>query len=84
MVKSEKVRIDQLLVDRNLVESRTRAQALVMAGKVIVDDHRIDKPGAKVSRQADLRIKGSDHPFVSRGGVKLADRNPDDRFVNFV
>ncbi|MBW1807655.1 MAG: TlyA family RNA methyltransferase [Deltaproteobacteria bacterium] len=71
MVKSDKVRIDQLLVDRNLVESRTRAQALIIAGKVIVGEHRIDKPGTRVSNEAEIRIKGSDHPFVSRGGVKL-------------
>jgi 23S rRNA (cytidine1920-2'-O)/16S rRNA (cytidine1409-2'-O)-methyltransferase len=68
----KKVRIDQLLVDRGLVASRARAQALVMAGKVVVDDARIDKPGQKVGEDAAIRLKEADQPFVSRGGLKLA------------
>lgn len=64
-------RLDRLLVERGLCESRTRAQALVLAGKVIVDDHAVSKPGTMVSTDARLRLKGGDHPFVSRGGLKL-------------
>jgi len=65
-------RIDMLMVERGMCESRTRAQALIMAGKVVVGDHRVDKPGTKVSPDAAVRIKQPDHPYVSRGGVKLA------------
>ncbi len=65
-------RIDVLLVERGLAPSRTRAQALVLAGKVVVDDVRIDKPGALVPGNAEVRVRGEDHPYVSRGGVKLA------------
>jgi len=72
MAKSDKQRLDQLLVERGLAESRTRAQALVLAGKVVVDDHRVDKPATRVRPDAAVRLKGPDHPYVSRGGVKLA------------
>ncbi|MFA5989421.1 MAG: TlyA family RNA methyltransferase [Sphingomonas sp.] len=68
----EKMRIDQLLVERGLAESRTRAQALVMAGLVFVATRRIDKPGQMVANNADIDLRGRDHPWVSRGGVKLA------------
>ncbi|HXD33460.1 MAG TPA: TlyA family RNA methyltransferase [Pyrinomonadaceae bacterium] len=67
-------RIDKLLVDKGLVESRTKAQALVMAGVVLVDEQRVNKPSDLVDPSAQLRIKGSDDPaqrYVSRGGVKL-------------
>ncbi|WP_321370969.1 TlyA family RNA methyltransferase [uncultured Desulfuromusa sp.] len=66
-----KERLDKLLVQRGLAGSRERARALILAGKVIVDDHRIDKAGAQVQDDADLRLKGEDIPFVSRGGLKL-------------
>ena len=72
MSKPEKKRIDQLLVDRGLVESKTKAQALIMAGKVFSDTKRLDKPGHKVPCEIALEVKGQDHPWVSRGGVKLA------------
>ncbi|MDH5488858.1 MAG: TlyA family RNA methyltransferase [Rhodospirillaceae bacterium] len=72
MSKPEKIRIDQLLVDRGLVESKAKAQALIMAGKVYSDTVRMDKPGHKVSVEIPLEVKGQDHPWVSRGGVKLA------------
>lgn len=65
-------RIDKLLVERGLVESRERAQRLVMAGLVYVGTARIDKPGTRVPRDAALDVRGEDHPYVSRGGVKLA------------
>jgi len=67
-----KVRIDQLLVARELAPTRARAQALVMAGIVYVEGTRIDKAGATVPDDADVDVRGGDHPYVSRGGVKLA------------
>ena len=67
-----KRRADQLLVDRGLAESRTRAQALIMAGLVFLGDRKIDKPGQPVPGDAVLEVKGRDHPWVSRGGIKLA------------
>jgi 23S rRNA (cytidine1920-2'-O)/16S rRNA (cytidine1409-2'-O)-methyltransferase len=67
-----KQRVDQLLVDRGLVESRTRAQALIMAGLVFAGDRKVDKPGQAVANDAALTVKGRDHPYVSRGGIKLA------------
>jgi len=66
-----KRRVDQLLVDRGLVESRTRAQAVVIAGLVTSDTRRIDKPGQLIDEAAPLILKGRDHPWVSRGGIKL-------------
>lgn len=68
----EKIRLDQLLVDRGLVESRTRGQALVMAGKVYSETKRLDKAGQKLNPETPLEVKGQDHPWVSRGGQKLA------------
>ncbi len=67
-----KERLDILLVQRGLVTSRTRAQARIMAGDVIVNEHRVDKAGTKVPVDATIRLKGNDHPYVSRGGLKLA------------
>jgi 23S rRNA (cytidine1920-2'-O)/16S rRNA (cytidine1409-2'-O)-methyltransferase len=69
---ASKIRIDQLLVERGLAESRTRAQALIMAGLVIMGDRKADKPGQMVAADAEIAVKGQDHPWVSRGGVKLA------------
>jgi 23S rRNA (cytidine1920-2'-O)/16S rRNA (cytidine1409-2'-O)-methyltransferase len=69
------IRIDKLLVDRGFVTSRTRAQALVMAGVVLVDEQRVNKPSETFSRNAEIRLKGADDPatrYVGRGGVKLA------------
>jgi len=65
-------RLDKLLVDRGIVQSRERARALIMAGQVVVNDHLADKAGAQVPLDADIRLKGGDIPFVSRGGLKLA------------
>lgn len=67
-----KLRADQLLVDRGLVESRTRAQALILAGKVFSGEQRIEKPGQLLATDRPLELRGQDHPWVSRGGVKLA------------
>lgn len=66
-----KERIDKILVERGLTSSRERARALVMAGMVVVNDHLVDKPGAAVPVEADIRLKGELLPFVSRGGLKL-------------
>ncbi|MBN9619307.1 MAG: TlyA family RNA methyltransferase, partial [Actinobacteria bacterium] len=67
-----RVRADQLLVDRGLVESRARAQALILAGKVFTGDRRVDKAGQQMAPEAALDVRGQDHPWVSRGGLKLA------------
>ncbi len=66
-----KERLDKLLVLQGLVPSRERARALILAGKVVVDDHLVDKAGAQIDVDAKLRLKGEDIPFVSRGGLKL-------------
>jgi 23S rRNA (cytidine1920-2'-O)/16S rRNA (cytidine1409-2'-O)-methyltransferase len=66
------VRADQLLADRGLAESRTRAQALILAGLVYSGDRRVDKAGQTLAADAPLIVKGRDHPWVSRGGLKLA------------
>jgi 23S rRNA (cytidine1920-2'-O)/16S rRNA (cytidine1409-2'-O)-methyltransferase len=71
-MKSKKIRLDQLIVDRGLADSKTRARALVMAGHVFVGDAKASKPGQQVAEDAALAVKGSDHPWVSRGGIKLA------------
>jgi 23S rRNA (cytidine1920-2'-O)/16S rRNA (cytidine1409-2'-O)-methyltransferase len=67
-----KRRLDQLLVDRGLVETRSRAQALVMAGKVFSGERKLDKAGQQVAEDIALEVRGQDHPWVSRGGLKLA------------
>jgi 23S rRNA (cytidine1920-2'-O)/16S rRNA (cytidine1409-2'-O)-methyltransferase len=70
--KAKKRRVDQLLVERGLAESRARAQALVMAGLVFAGETKIDKPGHQLPEDAGLDVRGRDHPWVSRGGIKLA------------
>ena len=67
-----KQRIDQLLVSRGLAESRARAQALVMAGLVFIGERKVDKPGQQVAEDTEIDVRGRDHPWVGRGGVKLA------------
>lgn len=69
---TQKIRLDQLIVDRGLADSKTRAQALVMAGHVFVGDAKASKPGQQIAPDTDISVKGSDHPWVSRGGIKLA------------
>ncbi len=66
-----KVRLDKLLVDRGLVPSRARAQALILAGKVLVADTPVTKAGTQVRTDVEVRLRGTDMRFVSRGGVKL-------------
>jgi len=67
-----KKRVDVLLVERGLAESRARAQALIMAGAVYSETRRVDKAGQTLDEGAPLEVKGRDHPWVSRGGLKLA------------
>lgn len=66
-----KERLDKVLVDRGIVENRTRAQALVLAGQVLVDEQRADKPGHAIDTDAEIRIKGETLRYVGRGGIKL-------------
>jgi 23S rRNA (cytidine1920-2'-O)/16S rRNA (cytidine1409-2'-O)-methyltransferase len=68
----KKARLDISLVDRGLVESRAKAQALIIAGKVFSGETRLDKPGMPVAEDKPLEVRGAEHPWVSRGGVKLA------------
>lgn len=68
----KKSRADVMLVERGLAPTRERARALVMAGKVFTGEQRVDKPGDKLADDAPLEVRGEDHPYVSRGGVKLA------------
>jgi 23S rRNA (cytidine1920-2'-O)/16S rRNA (cytidine1409-2'-O)-methyltransferase len=67
-----KPRADQLLVDRGLAESRSRAQALILAGKVFAGERRVEKAGQQLPGDTVLEVRGQDHPWVSRGGLKLA------------
>jgi 23S rRNA (cytidine1920-2'-O)/16S rRNA (cytidine1409-2'-O)-methyltransferase len=67
-----KLRVDQMLVDRGLAESRARAQALILAGLVFSGERKIDKAGQALAEDAPLEVRGKDHPWVSRGGLKLA------------
>ena len=66
-----KTRLDKLLVDRGITASRERAQALILAGKVLVNEQKIEKAGASVERDSALRLLGEDLRYVSRGGLKL-------------
>jgi 23S rRNA (cytidine1920-2'-O)/16S rRNA (cytidine1409-2'-O)-methyltransferase len=67
-----KLRADQLLVDRGLVESRARGQALILGGHVYSGDRKVEKAGQQLDENAPLEVRGRDHPWVSRGGIKLA------------
>ena len=67
----KKARIDRLLVERGLVETRERARALIMAGDVLVGDRPITKAGTGVDVEAEVRLRRPPHPYVGRGGVKL-------------
>lgn len=70
-MKIPKIRLDQLLVDRGLAVSRTRAQAIIIAGQVYTGEQRLDKPGVSVPEDIAIDVRGQDHPWVSRGGLKL-------------
>jgi 23S rRNA (cytidine1920-2'-O)/16S rRNA (cytidine1409-2'-O)-methyltransferase len=67
-----KTRIDLLLVERGLVPSRERARSLILAGRVLANEQKVDKPGAAIPQDSPIRLLGEDQPYVSRGGVKLA------------
>jgi 23S rRNA (cytidine1920-2'-O)/16S rRNA (cytidine1409-2'-O)-methyltransferase len=67
----KKIRLDVLLKERNLVESRERAKSMILAGKVLVDQVPVDKVGTRVRSDAKIFLRGEDIPFVSRGGLKL-------------
>jgi 23S rRNA (cytidine1920-2'-O)/16S rRNA (cytidine1409-2'-O)-methyltransferase len=69
---ARKQRLDTLLVEKGLVESREKARALILAGQIDVDGHGAAKAGTMVPIDADIRVIGPDHPWVSRGGIKLA------------
>jgi 23S rRNA (cytidine1920-2'-O)/16S rRNA (cytidine1409-2'-O)-methyltransferase len=71
LVVNGKTRIDLLLVERALVPSRERARALILAGRVLVNEQKIDKPGAAIASDSAIRLLGDDMPYVSRGGLKL-------------
>ena len=71
MVAKEKQRLDQLLVDRGLAESRSRAQAYVMAGAVYSGETKLQKAGTQIAVDAPLSVRSKEHPWVSRGGLKL-------------
>ena len=70
--KAKKIRADRLVVERGLVDSREKAQALILAGQVLADDQKVGKCGALVDAGATLRLLGDQLKYVSRGGVKLA------------
>lgn len=69
--KPKKVRLDCLLVERGLAETRQRAQSLILSGMVLVGDRPAEKAGTQVAADAEIRIRGEDNPYVSRGGLKL-------------
>ena len=71
MTAKGKQRADQALVERGLVESRSKAQALILAGKVYSGERRIEKAGEALRADQPLRLRGQEHPWVSRGGMKL-------------
>jgi 23S rRNA (cytidine1920-2'-O)/16S rRNA (cytidine1409-2'-O)-methyltransferase len=71
MAGAPKIRLDLLLVERGLVPSRERARALILAGRVLVREQKVDKPGTAASADAPLRLLSEDQPYVSRGGLKL-------------
>ena len=70
--KAAKSRLDQALVDRGLADNRAKAQALVLAGLVFAGERRLDKPGVAVALDTALEVRGAQHPWVGRGGIKLA------------
>ncbi len=69
--KERKVRLDRLLVERGISPSGERARALILSGAVLVNERPVDKAGTAVSADVELRIRGEDNPYVSRGGLKL-------------
>jgi 23S rRNA (cytidine1920-2'-O)/16S rRNA (cytidine1409-2'-O)-methyltransferase len=72
MKKPFHMRLDRLLADRGIAESREKGQALILAGQVLVNGQKVDKAGAQIAEDAEIRILGEQMPYVSRGGLKLA------------
>lgn len=72
MKKIQKIRADQAVVEQGLADSRSKAQAMILAGQVFLDTRKIDKAGQTIAADAKLEVKGKPHPWVSRGGIKLA------------
>ena len=70
-MKEKKKRLDVLLVERGLIDSRTKAQAIIMSGMVYVNDQKADKPGVSYEESAEIQVRGETCPYVSRGGLKL-------------
>jgi 23S rRNA (cytidine1920-2'-O)/16S rRNA (cytidine1409-2'-O)-methyltransferase len=66
-----KLRLDKLMLDRGLAPSRERAQALILAGRVLVNEQKVEKPGTAVDTMASIRLLGGNLRYVSRGGLKL-------------
>jgi len=66
-----KERLDKLLIEKGMVQSRERARALIMAGRIAVEGRTVDKPGMRIEMEAQLELRGDDQPYVSRGGIKL-------------
>jgi len=71
-LKTPKLRLDELLVERRLAESTSKAQALIMAGVVFAGEQKLTSAGGKVAADLDVTVRGAEHPWVSRGGLKLA------------
>ena len=71
-MKAPKLRLDQMLVERGLADSRAKAQAAIMAGLVFSGEKRLDKPGVALAADTPIELRGKPHPWVSRGGIKLA------------
>jgi 23S rRNA (cytidine1920-2'-O)/16S rRNA (cytidine1409-2'-O)-methyltransferase len=71
-VRPQKARLDVVLVERGLAVSRERARSLILAGRILVREQKIDKPGTSILSDAPIRLLGGDNPYVSRGGLKLA------------
>jgi 23S rRNA (cytidine1920-2'-O)/16S rRNA (cytidine1409-2'-O)-methyltransferase len=66
-----KQRLDKMILERGLAPTIEKARALIMAGQVVVGDHTVDKAGQQVATDADIRLRGENLPYVSRGGLKL-------------
>jgi 23S rRNA (cytidine1920-2'-O)/16S rRNA (cytidine1409-2'-O)-methyltransferase len=71
MLGNSKMRLDLLLVERGLIPSRERARAMILAGRVLVNEQKVEKAGATIAAEAPIRLLGNDLPYVSRGGLKL-------------
>ena len=71
-MRVQKMRLDDLVVKKGIAESKSVAQSLIIAGKIYLGEKKLDKPGFGISDEANLKYRGPLHPWVSRGGIKLA------------